>query len=185
MLKEIIWNLQQNSCNSELVQQAFDNDLIIEPGLSFEKSDNLSKVFRYLLNIRVICLILTNIFWNQIKLLIRSRVVFDRDLFNYEEYRQRGMTDNRLVKLTLFQPTSKGAKVLVSEFFKFHLKEQMVDIDILTSSQLIHNLNILASHVEGLHFVESQIDIEPILLVFFQKLSVSKNSKDALSKVSK
>ena len=87
VLREIIENLQQNGINSELVQQAFDNNLIISPCLSVEKSENLSKVFRYLLNMRVIALILGNVFWNQIAILVRTRVVYDKELFNFEEYR--------------------------------------------------------------------------------------------------
>ena len=62
----------------------------------------MSRIFRYLLNIRVIGMILANIFWNQIKYLIRERVQYDRDLFNYEEYRQIGLSDKRLIKNTLF-----------------------------------------------------------------------------------
>ena len=62
----------------------------------------MSRIFRYLLNVRVIGVILANIFWNQIKYLIRERVQYDRDLFNYEEYRQIGLSDKRLIKNTLF-----------------------------------------------------------------------------------
>ena len=69
---------------------------------------------------RVIAVILGNVFWNQIAILVRTRVVYDRELFNFEEYRQRGMTDNRLVKNTLFLASCKGGKNMVMEFFKFH-----------------------------------------------------------------
>lgn len=112
---------------------------------------------------RVIALVLGNIFWNQISILVRSRVTYDRDMFNYEEYRQRGMTDNRLVKNTFFMPAGKGAKNMVVEFFKFHLKENMVDIQIRNSDKFIHNFNVMATHVVGLEKVEKIVDIEPIL----------------------
>jgi len=36
---------------------------------------------------RVIALILGNVFWNQIAILVRTRVVYDKELFNFEEYR--------------------------------------------------------------------------------------------------
>jgi hypothetical protein len=49
--------------------------------------------FKYLLNMRVISAILANLFWNHIKILIRQRVNYDREIFNYEEYKQRGMND--------------------------------------------------------------------------------------------
>ena len=86
----------------KLIQEAFDNKLIISQDLNLQRSVILSRIFRYLLNIRVIGVILANIFWNQIKYLIRERVQYDRDLFNYEEYRQIGLSDKRLIKNTLF-----------------------------------------------------------------------------------
>ena len=69
------------------------------------KSPDYSRLLRYILNVRVIAVILANIWWNQIKILIRTRVQYDRDLFNYEEYRKKGMNDQRLIKNTLFMPS--------------------------------------------------------------------------------
>jgi len=93
--------------------------LVIDPQ-SASKSLFLSSLFRYLINVRVIAVILAKIWWNQIKILIRTRVVYDRELFNYEEYRKKGMNDQRLIKNTMFMPSQpKGCKTLVGEFFKF------------------------------------------------------------------
>ena len=87
--------------------------------VSLEASPVSSQVFQYLLNLRIIATVLANIFWNQIRTLIRQRVDYDREKFNYEMYRQRGMNDNRLLKNILLLPSVKGCKLLVGEFFKF------------------------------------------------------------------
>lgn len=73
----------------------------------------------YLLNLRKIAVILANIFWNELRIIVRQRVEYDREVFNYEEYRQRGMNDNRLIKNILYMPSNRGSKNLVAEFFKF------------------------------------------------------------------
>ena len=140
---------------------------MLEPQ-STSKSLLLSSLFRYLINVRVIAVILANIWWNQIKILIRTRVEYDRELFNYEEYRKKGMNDQRLIKNTLFMPSQpKGCKTLVGEFFKFQSQNTEAiaqdSTDLNTSEKLVHNLNLLAMHAENLKFIEISVDIEPIL----------------------
>jgi hypothetical protein len=54
-----------------------------------------------------------------------------------------------------------------------------------TQEKIVHNLNLISIHVSNLHSIDKSIDIEPVLLVFFQHLSNKKKSKDVLSKVSK
>ena len=121
----------------------------------------------------MIAVILANVFWNQIKILVRERVLYDRDDFNYEEYLQRGQRDNRLICNTLFRPAIKGSKNLVAEFFKYQkdkfnlIRDQ--PLSLLSSDRIIHNLNLLSIHVESLYKIhKNAVDIEPILLVFFQ-----------------
>ena len=73
----------------------------------------------YILNVRVIAALLANILWNQFKLIVRERVVFDRDLFDYEEYLLKGRHDGRLLRDYVFLKSSKGSKALVAEYFSF------------------------------------------------------------------
>ena len=178
----------------ELINQMSDSFIQTTYGDSWESTTqlefDLKKVFIYLLNVRVIAVILANILWNQIKILIRERVIYDRELFNYEEYQQKGMADSRLIRNVLFMTAKKGSKNLVAEFFKFQ-KDKLSSISdstlqLNTSEKLIHNINLISIHVENLYKIDKHsLDIEPILLVFFQQLSNTKKSKDALSKVSK
>ena len=123
------------------------------------------------MNIRSIAVVLANMFWNQIKLILRERVVYDRDLFNYEEYVQKGLNDSRLVKNVLFMPANKGSKSLVAEFFKFHksrlnvLQDGMLSLN--TADKVLHNLNLIAMHADSMYMINRDIDIEPLLLVLF------------------
>ena len=41
--------------------------------------------YQYLINVRVIAALLANVFWNQIRILVRERVNYERK-FDYEEY---------------------------------------------------------------------------------------------------
>ena len=121
----------------------------------------MSRIFRYLLNVRVIGIILANILWNQIKYLIRERVHYDKDLFNYEEYRQIGLSDKRLIKNALFMDSAVGSKFLVKEFFMYQKKRFANDsklyddhLHINTQAKLTHNLNLLSLHVENLFYID-------------------------------
>jgi hypothetical protein len=128
-------------------------------------------------------------FWNQIKILIRERIVYSNELFNYEDYSQKSKCDSRLIRNFLFMPNKLGSKSLVMEYFKFQRQRESTISDspfsLCTSDKIIHNLNILSSHVENMQAVDRQVDIEPILLVYFQTFSNQKMGKDALSRVSK
>ena len=90
-----------------------------EANLVADKQYWVETIYRLLLNARSIAIVLANVFWNQIRLLVKTRVVYDRDLFNYEQYRQQGMCDSRLLKNTLLITRSKASKSLVGEYFKF------------------------------------------------------------------
>lgn len=59
------------------------------------------------------------------------------------------------------------------------------EMELSTSSKLVHNLNLLCLHIENLYEVDEVLDIEPIMLIYFQKMAQSKQSKDVLSKVSR
>ena len=74
---------------NEIIEEEENREHIfvdLNSGESIENEDNCDKIFRYLMNVRTIAVIVANIFWNQIKLIIRERVIYDRELFNYEEY---------------------------------------------------------------------------------------------------
>lgn len=174
----------------QLIDNEDHNESITFDLAAEETNGDISdKVYQYLINVRVIAAILANVFWNQIKILIRTRVHYDRELFNYEEYRKTGMMDNRLLKNILFMASSKGCKVLVAEYFKFQKKHQAevqdVEIELNTSGKITHNLNLLSMHVRNIWLADQSIDIEPVLLVYFQRMATSKQSKDTLSKISK
>lgn len=87
------------------------------------------------------------------------------------------MNDNRLLKDLLFMPSPKGSKNLVAEYFKFHSKsEQQIylqDNEFLlnTADKIKENLGIISMHIENLKLVDAELDIEPMLIVFFHKMS--------------
>jgi hypothetical protein len=60
--------------------------------------------------------ILANLIRNQFKIIINTRVVMDRDNFNYEQYMSKGFNDNKMLHSTLFM---KDGKKLVTEFLQF------------------------------------------------------------------
>lgn len=148
------------------------------------------------MNVRMIAAILAHVLYNQFRVLIQSRVVYDRELFNYEEYVSKCLADDRLInKLLLATATvtsaSTGAKTpagkyLMGEFFKLQKQDVSASHEKLrTSNQLTAFLSHLASHVPKLAKITKKIDIEPVLLVYFSQLTYQSISKDALSKVSK
>jgi len=96
-----------------------DDDLsfeLFDADSSALEENKLSAVRTYLLNVRQMAAMYATVFLSQIKQLITERVIYDRELFNYEEYRSRGMNDDRLIWKTLF---CKSGKTLMGEFFKF------------------------------------------------------------------
>ena len=84
---------------------------------------NFLRVF--LMNTRTIAAILTHVLFSQVKMLVKTRVIYDRELFNYEEYTSKCLSDNRLLtKIILASTTSlpnkmPPGKYLMGEFFKF------------------------------------------------------------------
>ena len=168
--------------NSQFYHETLNSTKSLFPGTAFEE------VFIYLLNLRKIAVILTNIFWNQLRILIRQRVDYDRETFNYEEYRQRGMSDGRLLKNFLFMPAaSRGTRKIVTDFFKFQQKEDVYfhldgcDLLLNTSDKIKANLGMFCMHISNLKKLDQVIDIEPMLLVLLHKMSNKKISKDILS----
>ena len=126
----------------------------------------------------MIAAILTHVLYNQFCVLIQNRVVYDRELFNYEEYVSKCLADDRLInKLLLATSTitsaSTGAKTpagkyLMGEFFKLQKQDISTSHDKLrTPNQLTAFISHLASHVPKLAKMTTKIDIEPVLLVYF------------------
>ena len=73
------------------------------------------------MNVRMIAAILAHVLYNQFRVLIQSRVVYDRELFNYEEYVSKCLADDRLInKLLLATATvtsaSTGAKTPAGKY---------------------------------------------------------------------
>jgi hypothetical protein len=46
-----------------------------------------------LFNVRNIAGIMANVLLNEMAVLVRERVTYDRELFNFEEYHTKGLTD--------------------------------------------------------------------------------------------
>lgn len=67
----------------------------------------MERVKVFLENVVQICYLLVNISYNQIKILIQTRVQYSKDLFNYEHYMSHSMHDERLVTSTLFCRSGK------------------------------------------------------------------------------
>lgn len=68
---------------------------------------------------------MANVLFNELVMIVRERVVYDRELFNFEEYHTRGLTDERLISDILFLgvknygKTVKSGKFLMGEFYKY------------------------------------------------------------------
>lgn len=60
--------------------------------------------------------ILANVFLNQIRLLIHSRVTYDKEQFNFEAYQSKGLSDDRLVSKVVFM---QNGKHLMKEYYTF------------------------------------------------------------------
>ncbi len=58
-----------------------------------------------------------NLFFNQIKIIVSTRVQYSKEDFNYETYLPKAISDQKLVKEVFF---TKNGKNLVAEYFKFH-----------------------------------------------------------------
>lgn len=120
-----------------------------------------------------------------------TRVVYDREVFNYEEYTSKCLCDNRLLNRTVLATTTSlpnriaPGKYLVGELFKFHQLEIAYDPVMQSVTALSGFIQHLSTHASAIDSAGKVIDIEPILLVYFSSLTRTNISKDALSKVSK
>jgi len=112
--------------------------------------------------------------------LIRERVLYDREFFNYELYHAQGMHDDRLIRKVIF---IKSGKHLIQEYYK--LMKADILIEFKTANTISFYLSHMTIHLDNLFKISQQLNIEPILLVYFSDLCGIKISKDALSKVSK
>ncbi len=74
------------------------------------------RVVQFLNNIRSMVSLLANFLNNQIKIIVKQRVIYSKELFNYEKYMSLGMHDDRLVRSAVF---CKSGKAIVGEYFKF------------------------------------------------------------------
>ena len=70
-------------------------------------------------------MILTQVLFSWLKHLVQTRVTYDRELFNYEEYYSKCLSDNRLLSRTIYATStslpngSPPGKYLMGEFFRF------------------------------------------------------------------
>jgi len=55
----------------------------------------------YVLNIWNMCGILANLLLNQVRKTV-ARVIYDRELFNYEEYQSRGLSNDKTIVKLIF-----------------------------------------------------------------------------------
>lgn len=76
----------------------------------------LVKICIFLQNVRAIIGIIANLFYNQIKIIVNTRVQYSREDFNYETYLPKALSDQKLVKEVFF---TKSGKNLVAQYFKY------------------------------------------------------------------
>ncbi len=132
---------------------------------------------------------MSNVLLNELAVLVRERVVYDRELFNFEEYHARGLTDQRLISDILFLgckrqgKAPRNGKFLMSEFYTY--QDKQMHEPLFTANQVTNFLAHLSQHVGKLNEVSAVIDIEPLLIAYYSDLSGQTISKDALSKVCK
>eukprot|EP00347_Sterkiella_histriomuscorum_P007334 403349349 len=165
-----------------------DEDIHLNIIDSCEKSHPIElKVQTFLGNVRIFTALVSYVFYNQIRILVRQRVNYSREIFNFESYCSIGLSDDRLLRNMLFM---KNGKKVIGEFFKFQSKIKTTDSSLLgfeklTYDQLNQFVNNLALHVNELWKIQQLLDIESLLLVYFSTMSEKQPPKDALSKVSK
>jgi len=61
----------------------------------------------YVLNIWNMCGILANLLLNQVRKTV-ARVTYDRELFNYEEYQSRGLSNDKTIVKLIFARGGTG-----------------------------------------------------------------------------
>jgi len=134
------------------------------------------------MNLRELVAILLTVFENQVAAIIQN-VVYDKELFNYEEYKARGLaTQKTLTKLVFL----RSGKHLVQEYYK--MQADLPFHKLFSNYERVQSyLAHMTVHLPTLFKIESLqfVPLEPILLVFYSNLSPTMVAKDGLSKVSK
>ena len=138
--------------------------------MSFEIIDSISdvtplidKVGIFLQNVKSIIAIMGNLLYNQIKIIINTRVNYSRDDFNYETYLPKAISDQKLVKGVFF---SLSGKNLVGEYFKYHKVQtdpKLTKFEMRTNNDIAILIVKLVTHVRELSHVNSCYDLEPLL----------------------
>lgn len=105
----------------------------------------MDKIRGYIENVRAIVALLANIFRNQLKIIVSTRVIYDKELFNYEQYNSRGLGDDRLLKHMLFL---RDGKKIVSEYVTYQTKDPSVSLNLLTFDlQSWNEINLFLNEV--------------------------------------
>ena len=153
--------------------------------LEFEFLDDLDdpNVFRaitnYLLNLRRLVALLTNLFLNQVSTLI-NQVTYDKELFNYGHYRARAMATERDLTSLLFIQSAK-------HMVQLHYKHRCEQEQLLPDTRKLHSLLAhMGLHLETLRSINQRyVKIEPLLLVFWSEFYLQVIPKEAMSAVSR
>ena len=74
----------------------------------------------FLINARSMAMIVSLALYNHIKIIVRERVIYSRELFNFETYMGKAQYDGKLLKKAVF---IKSGKDILAEYFKFHTKQ--------------------------------------------------------------
>ena len=121
-------------------------------------SENKFSLVRvWLSNARTIAVILAKVLFCWIKRLVSTRVVYDRELFNFEEYSSKCLSDNRLINRTLYATTTSlpnkiaPGKYLMGEFFRFIEQKVEPDTEMRSVCNLSNLISHLALHVPHIH----------------------------------
>lgn len=103
-----------------------DHDSAVALCQNFTENDAVESIKIYLFNTRLIAALMANVFNSQLSHLVQERVVYDRELFNFEDYHTRGLTDERLLSDILFlgvkrpgKSVIKSGKYLMGEFYTY------------------------------------------------------------------
>lgn len=97
---------------------------------------------------------MTNLLNNQIKIIVKQRVIYSKELFNYEKYMSLGLHDDRLVRSAVF---CKSGKALVAEYFKFQSKltdESLTDFELKTYGDVAGFLSMMSTHIFKLNEIQ-------------------------------
>ena len=169
-LSETLDNL--NSLTESTLVSHFSVDISSQADdyASFEIIDSVAteahpliKVFTFLQNVRAIIGIMGNLFYNQIKIIVSTRVIYSKEDFNYETYLPKALSDSKLVKDVFF---TKNGKNLVAEYFKYHKQQsnpKLTNFEMRSYNDIGILIVKLVTHVKELWEVSSCYDIEPLM----------------------